>query len=169
MAGCLIVFLVLTLMPVEVLQIIEIDRDPPDSRLLVQWRTEPGDTFTLLWTHSVTHQPVTEVYQINEDLTIGIVEMLFNEHGPNLPSAPEGSTRWEIKDGMFRVYNYDIIFDKLPVRIGQVVADHTFFYQEHTIVLAKLSRPGGFVTVQARRMSAIHYLFEEGRLWMKKK
>lgn len=161
--------MLLALMPLQVMQIREIHRNPMDSRLLIQWRTAPGETFALLWTHSVTRQPVKEVYQINEDLTIGIVEMLFNEHGPNLPSAPEGSTQWEIKDGMFRVYNYDLVFEELPVRIGQVVADHTFYYQEHTVALEKISRPGGFVTIQVRRMRAIQYLFEEGRLWMKKK
>lgn len=166
--GSMIILIALMMMSFTVLQITEVERQPAETRLLAQWRTSPGDTFTLIWTHSVTYQPVTEVYRINDDLTIGIVEMLFNEHGPNLPSAPEGSTRWEIKDGMFRVYHYDAVFEELPVRIGQVVADHTFYYQEHTIALRELSRPGGYVIIRARRMNAVHYLFEEGRLWTRK-
>jgi len=156
------------LLPITALQVYDEGRELEKSHLLKQWRSNPGDEFSIVWTHSVTHQPINEVYIINDDLTIGIVEMTFNEHGPNLPSAPEGSTRWEIKDGMFRVYNYDTVFEKLPVRIGQVVADHTLYYQKQTIPLRELSRPGGFITIQARRIIIIQFLFEEGRLWMKK-
>ncbi len=166
--GVCILLTALALIPVTVLRITEQERDPSISRQLIQFDAQTGDTFSLVWIHSVTKQPVTEVYRINDDLTIGIVEMFFNEHGPNLPSGPEGGTKWEIKDGMFRVYNYDTIFEALPVRIGQVVADHTFLYKEHRIALRELSRPGGFIHIRAQRINALQYLFEEGKQWKRK-
>lgn len=116
------------------------------------------DTFSIHWKHSVTKQPVIETYFIQEDLTIGIKEMYFNEHGPNLPAAPVDGTKWEIEDGMFRVFNYSVSFDKVPVRIGQEVADHTFYYAHHEIPLRELARPGGFVEIEATTISLLKYL-----------
>ncbi|MEN1761197.1 DUF1850 domain-containing protein [Anoxynatronum sibiricum] len=165
-AGLMFIMLLLRLKPVAVLQIYEEERQPSSITRLAQYPIEKGETFTIIWTHSVTRQPVTEVYRLNDDLTIGIEEMLFNEHGPNLPSGPEGSTLWEIKNGMFRVYNYDMVFEALPVRIGQMVADHTLVIRHKTIPLQELSRPGGFITIHPRQTNALQYLFEEGRLWL---
>ncbi|MDW7671812.1 MAG: DUF1850 domain-containing protein [Bacillota bacterium] len=167
--GICVLFVILGLIPLTVLQITEENRQPSEKRLVSQWRAEAGDTFHITWTHSVTNQPVKEVYQINDNLMIGIQEMFFNEHGPNLPFGPEGGTQWEIRDGMFRVYNYDTVFEALPVRIGQIVADHTLYYQEHIIALREVSRPGGFVMIRARRINVIRFLFEEGKLWLTKK
>ncbi|WP_283408806.1 DUF1850 domain-containing protein [Anoxynatronum buryatiense] len=165
-AGLALVLLYLYWMPVTVLQIYEEEWQPSSITRLAQYPIEKGETFTIIWTHSVTRQPVTEVYRLNDDLTIGIEEMLFNEHGPNLPSGPEGSTLWEIKNGMFRVYNYDMVFEALPVRIGQMVADHTLVIRHKTIPLQELSRPGGFITIHPQQTNALQYLFEEGRLWL---
>lgn len=151
---CLLtLFLLLT--PVAVLQISE---PLQNEKLLYQIWIKPEDTFSIHWTHSVTKQPVIETYYVQEELTIGIKEMFFNEHGPNLPAGPESGTKWEIKDGMFRVYNYDVSFEKLPVRIGQVVADHTFYYSHHEVPLRELASPGGFVEIEATKISLLKYL-----------
>ena len=166
LAGALVLLLVLKRMPMTVLQVYEEERQPSSNRLLAQYPVEKGDLFTIIWTHSVTRQPVTEVYRINEDLTIGIEEMRFSEPGPNLPAGPEGTTQWEIEAGVFRVYNYQLTFEALPVRIGQMVADHTLLLHEKTIPLQELSRPGGLITIHPRQTNALQYLLEEGRLWL---
>lgn len=140
--------------PVTVLQINE---PAKDNQLLYLVRINPMDSFSIHWTHSVTKQPVIETYYVQEELTIGIEEMLFNEHGPNLPAGPEGGTEWEIKDGMFRVYNYNVSFDKLPVRIGQEVADHTFYFSHHEVPLRELASPGGFVEIEVTDISLLKY------------
>lgn len=125
------------------------------------------DQFSIQWIHSVTKQPVIETYEIYSDLTIGIYEMLFNENGPNLPHGPEGGTKWEIKDGMFRVYNYNLVFDEVPVRIGEVIANHTLIYKDHVVELKDISRPGGFVRIGANKTPLMKYLYKEVRLWLK--
>ncbi|SET07385.1 protein of unknown function [Natronincola peptidivorans] len=138
-----------------------------EGSLLYQTLAKEQDRFSIHWIHSVSKQPVIETYIINDDLTIGIYEMIFNEPGPNLPSGPEGGTKWEIKNGTFRVYNYSIIFDEVPVRIGEVIANHTFIYKENEVELKNISRPGGFVTIGAGKIPLIEYLYKEVKLWLK--
>ncbi|SNS10114.1 hypothetical protein SAMN05446037_100473 [Anaerovirgula multivorans] len=150
--------------PVTLLQVVDgVKKD----QILYQAFAKPHDRFTVQWVHSVSKQPVIETYQINSDFTISIYEMLFNENGPNLPSGPENGTKWEIKNGMFRVYNYDIIFDEVPVRIGQVIANHTLIYKNDIVELKNISRPGGFVTIRACKIPLIKYMHKEVKLWLK--
>ncbi len=98
MVVCLLTLL-LVLSSVSVLQI----REPSNNnQLLYQLRMNPNDSFSIHWIHSVTKQPVIETYYVQEELTIGIKEMLFNEHGPNLPAGPEGGTKMgNLKMGCF--------------------------------------------------------------------
>ncbi|MFZ5968501.1 MAG: DUF1850 domain-containing protein [Bacillota bacterium] len=135
--------------------------------ILYQTMIRPQDKFTVKWIHSVSKQPVIETYIVNEDLSIGIYEMIFNENGPNLPAGPENGTKWEIKDGYFRVYNYSLKFQKVPVRIGQVIADHTLIYKNIELPLKDISRPGGFVTLRVERMSFGKYIIGGVKLWLK--
>jgi len=127
--------------------------------VLYETRTNIYDKFTVKWIHSVSKQPVLETYEIQEDLSIKIFEMIFNENGPNLPAGPEQGTKWEIKDGKFRVYNYSLVFDEVPVRIGQVVADHTLIYDNIELPLKEISRPGGYVRIKVVKTSFAKYLF----------
>ena len=48
-----------------------------------------GETFTLKYIHSVTKQPVYEVYSIKDKNTLSVIEMRFDTFGPNLPVGPE--------------------------------------------------------------------------------
>ncbi|MEW9125250.1 MAG: DUF1850 domain-containing protein [Thermotaleaceae bacterium] len=135
--------------------------------MLYQVTTRPHDRFSIRWIHSVSNQPVIETYEINKDLSIGIYEMIFNENGPNLPAGPENGTKWEIKDGYFRVYNYNLIFQKVPIRIGKVVANHTLIYKNKELPLEQVSRPGGFVYIQVCKLVLIKYIIGGIRLWLK--
>lgn len=142
--------------PVYELQILE---GPVGSKVLYRTRTYPSDRFTIMWIHSVSKQPVFETYVIQGDLRISIYEMLFNENGPNLPAGPEQGTKWDIKDGTFRVYNYSIVFDEVPVRIGQVIANHTLLYKNIELPLKDVSKPGGFVRIKVVKTSFAKYIF----------
>ncbi|SFH91563.1 hypothetical protein SAMN05192551_104158 [Tindallia magadiensis] len=155
--GIMVVFVGCLYSSVKTVTVLQILDPAKDDQLLYQERIEPGNSFSIHWKHSVTKQPIIETYYIQQELTIGIREMLFNEHGPNLPAGPEGGTKWEIKDGMFRVYNYNVSFKRLPVRIGREVADHTFYYDHHEVPLRELASPGGFVEIEATNISLLKY------------
>jgi len=158
-SACLIIIgalLSVFVYPIYVLQILE---GAKGMDILYQVRTKPHDRFTIKWIHSVSKQPVLETYEIQENLRIGIYEMIFNENGPNLPAGPEQGTKWEIKDGLFRVYNYSLIFDEVPVRIGQVVANHTLLYKNIELPLKEISKPGGFIRIRVIKTSFAKFIF----------
>lgn len=151
----IIIILTAFIYPVYVLQILE---GSEGYSVLYQTRTKLYDRFTVKWIHSVSKQPIYETYEIQDDLSIKIFEMIFNENGPNLPAGPEQGTKWEIKDGKFRVYNYNLVFDEVPVRIGQVVANHTLIYNDINLPLKEISRPGGFVRLKVVKTSFAQYI-----------
>lgn len=154
------------LIPLTVLQVV---RGSETEEILYQTVTKPGDRFSVLWIHSVSKQPVIETYEIRDDLRIGIYEMIFDENGPNLPAGPEQGTKWEIKNGQFRVYNYSLVFDEVPVRIGKVIANHTLIYKDEKIPLKEIDRPGGFVKIKAVKISMVKYFFGGVKIWLKMK
>ncbi len=155
---CIVIIIIAIsfLYPVHVLQILDGSKG---TTVLYETKTNIYDKFTVKWIHSVSKQPVLETYEIQEDLSIKIHEMIFNENGPNLPAGPEQGTKWEIKNGEFRVYNYSLSFDEVPVRIGQVIADHTLIYNDIVLPLKDVSRPGGFVRIKVIKTSFAKYLF----------
>jgi len=152
----IIIIIIIFFYPVYILQILDGSKG---IKVLYETRTKINDKFTIKWIHSVSKQPVLETYEIQKDLSIKIHEMIFTENGPNLPAGPEQGTKWEIKDGKFRVYNYSLSFYEVPVRIGQVIADHTLIYKDIELPLKEISRPGGFVRIRVTKGSLAKYLF----------
>lgn len=165
----LIIFIIILVnfYSVTSLKVYSLEKDNT-SILLYHNLTRPGDKFTVKWIHSISRQPVIETYEITDDLKISIYEMIFNTNSPNLPAYPEGSTKWEIKDGIFRVYNYNTFFDELLVRIGMVISNHTLYFRDDEIVLKELYRPGGLVKIIVRKEPLLNYIREEAAIWIKK-
>ncbi len=152
---------------VKVLRIYDGDSQERVYPVLYQ-RAVHGETEVVLkWKHSVTKQYVTERFSINRNNGFDVVEMIFNEHGPNLPNGPESGTKWEVKDGYFRVYNYDLTFDQLPVRIGQVIARHIIIFRGKEILLNELDEPGGYVIIQVQDVTLFEFMKEVGKIWLR--
>lgn len=166
----LIIFLLIVylLYPINSFQIRSIDK-VGKNQLLYHTIVNPGDKFSVEWIHSISKQPVTETYKITDNLKIEIYEMIFNTNSPNLPAFPEGETKWEIKDGIYRVYNYNVVLDELLITIGMVISNHTLFLKDEVFVLKELYRPGGLVKVEIKKVPMILYLWEGIQICLKKK
>lgn len=150
------------LLPAYVLEV----WDPAKKQVFHQELTGVGDRFTIRWVHSVTKFPVDETYCIEGPGSIVLVEMRFNQPGPNLPSYPEPPTRWTFTGSEWVVTGYDIKFDAVPVRIGMDVADHKLLHGGHQTKLAEVHEPGGFVEVRVSRMALGGFVLRGIDLWM---
>jgi hypothetical protein len=137
------------------------DKGPAYNKVLLQFPVKPQEKFSIKWTHSVSLRPVIETYKIEDDLKISIYEMIFDSFSANLPSSPDYNTIWEFNEDHIRVYNYDIIFDAVPVVIGKVVANHTLYLRDNIIPLKDIYKPGGFVKIKVVKKSFIKYIIEE--------
>ena len=63
----------------------------------------PDDaTFSLVYTHSVTRTPVTELYRIDGSEIVE-TEMRFEQHGPGLPTEADAGGTFTHADGRFVV------------------------------------------------------------------
>ncbi|OEF96903.1 hypothetical protein BHF71_04025 [Vulcanibacillus modesticaldus] len=92
------------------------------------------ETFTLEYIHSVTAQPVFEVFFVKDKNTLALKEMRYDSFGANLPVGPEKLRNEETKfipeDGYYKILYEDRSFDKVPLRVGQVIADHTLVFAD---------------------------------------
>lgn len=157
----ILIISILSLYKITLLQVYIADKGLDFNKILLQFPAKPQDKFSVKWTHSVSLRPVIETYKIEDDLSISIYEMIFDSFSANLPSSPNRDEIWEYNDDYIRVYNYDIIFDSVPVVIGKIVANHTLFFKDKVIPLKDIYKPGGYVKIRARKKSLIKYFFEE--------
>ncbi|KUO50475.1 MAG: hypothetical protein APF76_07415 [Desulfitibacter sp. BRH_c19] len=139
------------------------------EELVYQQKAKLDDEFDIYWTHSVTLQPVIESYKLQAPGIISMEKMIFDDNGPNLPAHPEYNQVWTIKDGKFIVTGYDRVFERVPVTIGAVIADHKLIYNGKTTSLKKAFKPGGFVHVGIANKMFIEYLVKEVEIWLTKR
>lgn len=78
----------------------------------------PGAQVALRWTHTVTRRPVSETYAIEPDGRLRLAEMVFDQFGPNLPSAPEGATTWQVGPDAIHVTGYTGRLERLNLAVG---------------------------------------------------
>lgn len=155
---------ILFFIPVYILEV----RADGSERLVYQQQAKPGDTFDVVWIHSVTLQPVIETYQLDAPGRIPLVQMIFNDNGPNLPAGPEFNQKWTISNGKFIVSDYDRVFERVPVTIGAVTADHTLLYKGKSVPLKEKYRPGGYVHIGLVKANYLEYLLKGVEIWLKK-
>ena len=159
---CIVIILsILSFYKVTLLQVYVADKGPQLNDVLLQVPIKSGDKFSVKWTHSVSLRPVIETYKVENDLNISIYEMIFDSFSANLPASPDYNTIWEYNEDHIRVYNYDVIFDAVPVVIGKVVANHTLHVNDNVIPLKDIYKPGGFVKIRAIKKNFIKYIVEE--------
>jgi len=149
--------------PVYVLEV----RADGTEELVYQQLAKAGDTFDVVWTHSVTLQPVIETYRLEAPGKIPIVRMIFDDNGPNLPARPEFNQKWTINEGKFIVTGYEMVFERVPVTIGAAIADHTLRYAKKEVRLKDAYRPGGYVHIGLVRNRLPEYLYKEVNIWLK--
>ncbi|HOO11497.1 MAG TPA: DUF1850 domain-containing protein [Bacillota bacterium] len=158
-----IIILSFCLLPTFVLEV----RVDGSEDLVFQQRARIGDFFDIQWTHSVTLQRVIETYRLEAPGRIPIFIMTFDEFGPNLPAHPEFDQYWIIEDGEFNVLGYNLVFERVPVTIGAVIADHTLVYDGRFTRLKDIYRPGGYVHIGLARKTFGQFLIEEVEIWWK--
>lgn len=151
------ILIYICLSPVYVLEV----RANGSEELVYQQKAKLGDCFDIKWIHSVTLQPVIETYRLEDIGKIPIVKMTFDEFGPNLPVHPEFNQYWIIENGEYNVLGYELVFDRVPVTIGAIIADHTLVYNGKTIHLKNIYKPGGYVHVGLQSKTLLQFFIEE--------
>jgi len=77
----IIIIIILFFIPVYTLEL----KSFPDGEFIFKQKVQPGVEFTLKYTHSVALTPVWEIFIIDKDYQIVLIETDFLDHGAGLP------------------------------------------------------------------------------------
>jgi len=88
----------------------------PDGRPLATLAvTGASPAFDITYIHSVTHRLIVESYRIDGGALLE-TSIVFDQHGPGLPTAPDAGQTWTERDGRF-VVTLARRFDAIRVRV----------------------------------------------------
>ncbi len=106
------------------------------EKVLFQKIVKKNEIITLEYIHSVTEQPVYEDFYVKNNSTLAMKEMRYDSFGANLPVGPEKleneQTKFIVEDDCYKIHYENRTFDVVPLRVGQVIADHTLVFKDNT-------------------------------------
>jgi len=115
-----------------------------------------GDTFFIVFTHSIHLTDVIEKYKITENYRIKQYEMIFEEFGIGMPSTTEEDEYLTYEDGKYHLKNMKQIFTAIHVRNGKTVSKHKLIWgekEEHIATFNTYFKPGAWFTLKVDRLS----------------
>jgi len=122
------------------------------------WRTiNPGDRFSLSYTHSVQPSRVVNDFEIDQRHQMLLVSTTFSDHGAGLPDGLHyGETFSTKRDGRFRISGIHRFIPEILLRVGQEHGN-TFAFGSRHINLSKEYGDALF-TVHTRKCSVFQFL-----------
>ncbi len=134
-----LVLVVLAAVPAALLSVppaVLVVEEHDTGKILFHKGMKINETFTLAYIHSITKQPVHEVFYVKDSRTLALKEMRYDSFGSNLPVGPEKlaqeTTEFYVEDGFYKIIYENRTFDRVPVMVGQVVADHALVFTDES-------------------------------------
>jgi len=116
------------------------------EKVLFRTPTAPQKTFQLRYTHSLDKCPIIEIFRVEKDATITLLEEIYGWFGAGLEfNPPTGFT--DMKDHMVHIRGMERNFPSIPIRVGWV-SGFRLEYEDQVIPLASLTSPGTLVNVR---------------------
>jgi len=128
-----------------------------DGELIFKQKVQPGDEFILKYTHSVALTPVWEIFIIDKDYQIVLIETDFLDHGAGLPYTTFENEIFVEEEGRFKIKNmHRIIPIPIYYRIG-AVRENIFYFKGEEINLSS-SVGDRLLTLEINRNNLFNYL-----------
>lgn len=109
-----------------------------DDEVIFKQKVQPGNKFTLKYTHSVSLTPVWEIFIIDDNYQIVLIETDFLDHGAGLPYAAFGQEKFINEEGKFKIINMRrTIPTPFYYRIG-AIRENIFYFKDKEIDLSIL-------------------------------
>jgi len=127
-----------------------------DGELIFKRKVQIGDKFTLKYTHSVSLTPVWEIFIIDDNYQIVLIETDFLDHGAGLPYAAFGQEKFINEKGKFKIINMNrIINTPFYYRIG-AVRENIIYFKDKEINLSSLVG-GRLLTLDIYKKNLFNY------------
>lgn len=122
---------------------------------------ETGDTFQLIWKHSIHLTDVVEKYKVLDNDDIQQYEIVYEHFGIGMPSnAQEGET-FVYENGKYHIKDMDNVFPLIKLRNGKTVSENRLVWgdeDQYIIPLNKYFKPGDWFTLKIKRLTFWEYL-----------
>jgi len=149
----IIIIIVLFFIPVYTLDL----RPFSDGEIIFKQKVQPGDKFTLKYTHSVALTPVWEIFIIDKDYQIILIETDFLDHGAGLPYSAFDQEIFVEEEGRFKIKNmHRVIPTPIYYRIG-AVSENIFYFKDKEIDLSS-SVGDKLLTIEIGKTNLFNYL-----------
>lgn len=148
----IIIIIVLFIVPVYSLEL----RSFSDDEIVFSEKVQPGDKFILRYTHSVALTPVWEIFIIDEDYQIILIETDFLDHGAGLPYSAFDQEIFVEEEGKFKIKNmHRVILTPIYYRIG-AVSENIFYFKDKEIDLSS-SLGDKLLTIEIGKTNLLNY------------
>ncbi|WP_156290139.1 DUF1850 domain-containing protein [Oceanobacillus salinisoli] len=123
-----------------------------------------GDTFQIIFKHSIHLTDVVEKYRVTNNLEIEQYEFVYEEFGIGMPSNAEEGETFVYEDGKYHIRNMDNVFPSINVRNGKTVSEHRLIWgtedneEQHLVWFNEYFEPGAWFTVKVDRISLWEYM-----------
>ncbi len=118
-----------------------------------------GDTFQIIFVHSIHLTDVTEKYEITQDKQIKQSQMIFSDFGIGMPYEVKEHEEIFYEDGFYHLVNMNNRFKSMKIRNGKTVSEHRLFWkkdnEEHMIKFNDYFEPGAWFTVKSDKLSML--------------
>ena len=141
-------------------------RDAKDNRWIWLAVADPGDTFSLRYTHSVYQRPVWDIYFIDSRYRIILEETVFPAYGYGLPFATAKGQVFRIRgDGNYSISNIKRTIPSLHLRVQRQYGNILTFNGRTTLNLSS-SVGNGVIEVKIHEFNRIQYGYQEMKRWL---
>lgn len=124
---------------------------------------EIGDTFQIIFTHSIHLSDVVEKYTVLETLEIKQDEIIYEEFGIGMPANAEDGETFVYEDGKYHIKDLNNVFPSMNIRNGKTVSEHRLQWQrgvgfnDQMVRFNDYFEPGSWFTVQVENLSLWQY------------
>lgn len=120
-----------------------------------------GETFQIVFKHSIHLTDVIEKYRITEDLQIEQYEFVYEQFGIGMPSNAEAGEEFVYEDGKYHIKNMSNLFPSINIRNGKTVSENRLIWGKKADKLIWFNdyfEPGAWFTVKVQKMTGWQYL-----------
>ena len=124
---------------------------------LLREALSPGEPFVLSYYHSVNHAPVREVYALDADGAVRVLEHGYRTQGAGLGQVPGEGRVVEASGGWTRVLGLDRRVGSFALRVGLPGVDHRIEVRGRAVSLTERAA-GERVWVGGRRVPMLRWI-----------
>lgn len=146
------IIIILFFIPLYALEL----RSFSDGEIIFRQKIQSGDKFTLKYTHSVALTPVWEIFNLDKDYQIILIETDFLDHGAGLPYATFDDEIFVEEEDRFKIKNmHRIVSTPIYYRVG-AIRENIFYFKDKKIDLSSLVGDN-LLTIEIHKVNLLNY------------